>query len=130
MHTLTSSEWHPNSFKKYYNELNVEFNFCQTFFKKPLKVGHKLVVTLRHLAAGDNYPSLQFNFWVARSSITQIISRDMPVVHHRCISGCGSSNSLYNTETAGSVESFCRKMEHVKYPNNRVPFHCPVNSGR
>ena len=33
----------------------------------------KLAITLRHLAAGDKYPTLQFGFRVARNTISTFI---------------------------------------------------------
>ena len=41
--------------------------------KKSLEPGLKLAITLRHLAAGDKYPTLQFSFRVARNTISTFI---------------------------------------------------------
>ena len=41
--------------------------------REPLSPGLKLAVTLRHLASGDNYPTLQYAFRVARSTINKYV---------------------------------------------------------
>jgi hypothetical protein len=44
-----------------------------TNFRKSLSAGLKLALTIRHLASGDKYPSLQYEFRVSRFTITKII---------------------------------------------------------
>ena len=44
-----------------------------TWFRRPLTVGLKLAVTLRHLATGETYTSLQYSFRVGRSTITKFV---------------------------------------------------------
>jgi len=43
-------------------------------YRKSLPHGLKLSITLRHLACGDNYPSLSYNFRVAPNTISLIIN--------------------------------------------------------
>ena len=43
-----------------------------TNFRKPLEVGLKLAVILRHLSTGENYTSLQYHWRVARTTICKI----------------------------------------------------------
>ncbi|XP_071058858.1 uncharacterized protein [Pseudochaenichthys georgianus] len=45
-----------------------------TWYRKSLPPGLKLSITLRHLASGDNYPSLSYNFRVAPNTISLIIN--------------------------------------------------------
>ena len=49
------------------------FQKNDTFWRKSLEPGLKLAITLRHLAAGDKYPTLQFGFRVARNTISIFI---------------------------------------------------------
>ncbi len=44
-----------------------------TWFQKDLELGLKLVITLRYLAAGDNYHSLMYSFRVAPNTISLIV---------------------------------------------------------
>ena len=44
-----------------------------TWYRKCLPPGLKLSITLRHLACGDSYPSLSYNFRVAPNTISLII---------------------------------------------------------
>ena len=44
-----------------------------TNFRKPLEVGLKLAVTLRHLATGESYTSRQYHWRVGRSTIGKFI---------------------------------------------------------
>ena len=44
-----------------------------TWMREPLSPGIKLAVNLRHLASGDSYPTLQYAFKVARSTINKLV---------------------------------------------------------
>ena len=44
-----------------------------TNFRKPLEVGLKLVVTLRHLSTGESYMSLQYQWRVGRTTICKFV---------------------------------------------------------
>ena len=41
--------------------------------REPLSPGLKLAITLRHLASGDSYSTLQYTFRVARSTINKLV---------------------------------------------------------
>ena len=45
----------------------------ETFFRKPLPTGLRVAITLRFLATGETYTSLQFNFRVAHNTISGIV---------------------------------------------------------
>ena len=44
-----------------------------TNFRKPLEVGLKLAVTLRHLSTGESYTSLQYHWRVGRTTICKFV---------------------------------------------------------
>ena len=44
-----------------------------TNFRKPLEVGLKLAVTLRHLSTGESYTSLQYHWRVGRTTICRFV---------------------------------------------------------
>ena len=44
-----------------------------THYRKALEPYMKLAITIRHLASGDKYPTLQYAFRVARNTICMII---------------------------------------------------------
>ena len=44
-----------------------------TNFRKPLEVGLKLAITLRHLATGETYTSLQYHWLVGRTTISKFV---------------------------------------------------------
>ena len=45
----------------------------KTNWRDPLPPALKVAITLRHLATGDSYPSLSFNFRCGKTSITRVI---------------------------------------------------------
>ena len=46
-----------------------------TNFRKPLEVGLKLAVTLRHLSTGESYTSLQYHWRVGKMTICKFVPR-------------------------------------------------------
>ncbi|XP_066964229.1 uncharacterized protein [Macrobrachium rosenbergii] len=44
-----------------------------TYWRKSIKPGLRVAITLRFLAMGDSYKSLQYSFWVAHNTISYII---------------------------------------------------------
>ena len=55
------------------NRVEPRIHKNNTLWRKSLEPVLKLVITLRHLAAGDKYPTLQFAFRVARNTISTFI---------------------------------------------------------
>ena len=45
----------------------------ETYFRKPLPAGLRVAITLRFLATGDTYISLQYNFRVSHSAISRLV---------------------------------------------------------
>ena len=70
-HTKTSSGCHQSSFKSW--RLDPEIQRESTWSRDPLSPGPKLTITLRHLASGDSYPTLQYAFRVARLTINKFV---------------------------------------------------------
>ena len=57
-----------------------------SYFRKPLEVGLKLAIRLRHLATGETYTSLQYHWLVGRITICKFF-KGLP--SHPCrIPGC------------------------------------------
>ena len=49
------------------------FKSSLTNFRKPLGIGLKLAITMRHLATGETYTSLQYNWLVGQTTICKFI---------------------------------------------------------
>ena len=56
----------PEMFDELLNRVAQRIQKNDTLCRKSLEPGLKLAITLRHLAAGDKYPTLHFGFLVAR----------------------------------------------------------------
>ena len=46
-----------------------------TNFRKPLEVGLKLAVTLRHLSTGESYTSLEYHWGIGRTTICKFVPK-------------------------------------------------------
>lgn len=66
----------PDFFEEMVHKISPAVQKKETRLRKPLPVGLKLAVTLRFLATGNTYQSLEFSFRTSRSAI----SRFVPVV--------------------------------------------------
>ena len=71
-HTETSSGCQPSCFKSWSRDWLLSSRGRGPGWERP-SPGLKLVVTLRHLASGDSYPTLQFAFRVTRSTINKCV---------------------------------------------------------
>ena len=63
----------PDLFHEMVEKVTPRLQKQSTIMREPLQVGLKLVVTLRFLATGNSYPSLQFSFRVEASTICKFV---------------------------------------------------------
>ena len=63
----------PELFDEILHRVSPRISRQDTNYRKALLPGLRLAITLRHLASGDRYPTLQYDFRVARTTIGQII---------------------------------------------------------
>ena len=63
----------PEMFDELLNRVGPRIQKNDTLWRKSVEPGLKLAITLRHLAAGDKYPTLQFGFRVAQNTISTLI---------------------------------------------------------
>ena len=63
----------PEMFDELLNRVGPRIRKMDTHYRKALEPGMKLAITIRHLASGDKYPTLQYAFRVARNTICMII---------------------------------------------------------
>ena len=64
---------YPELFEEMVERLTPILKKNHTKMRNAKKVGLKLSVTIRHLANGNDYPNLQYNFRVSKSSTCQFI---------------------------------------------------------
>jgi hypothetical protein len=60
----------PEMFDELLNRVGPRIRRVDTRLRKALEPGLKLAITIRHLASGDKYPTLQYDFRVARNTIS------------------------------------------------------------
>jgi hypothetical protein len=63
----------PELFHELLERISPRIQREDTFMRKSLKPGLRLAITLRYLATGDSYKSLEYGFRVANNSISRII---------------------------------------------------------
>ena len=63
----------PKLFQELEQRLGPEIQREWTWKRDPLSPGLKLAITGRHLASADSYPTLQYAFRVARSTINKFV---------------------------------------------------------
>ena len=63
----------PEMFDELLNRVGPRIRKMDTHYRKALEPGMKLAITIRRLASGDKYPTLQYAFRVARNTICMII---------------------------------------------------------
>ncbi|XP_063442822.1 putative nuclease HARBI1 [Mytilus trossulus] len=63
----------PEMFDEILNRVGPRIQRRDTRLRKALEPGLKLAVTIRHLSSGDKYPTLQYDFRVARNTISMFV---------------------------------------------------------
>ena len=58
----------PEMFGEQFNRVGPRIRKMDTHYRKALEPGMKLAITIRHLASGDKYPTLQYAFRVAAAT--------------------------------------------------------------
>ena len=71
----------PEMFDELLNRVGPRIQKRDTIFRKALEPGLKLAITIRHLASGDRYSTLQYDFRIARNTICTFI----PEVCHEIV---------------------------------------------
>ena len=63
----------PELCQKLEQRITAEFQRDRTLMRDPVSLGVKLVVTLRHLATGDSYTTLQYAFRLASQTLEKFV---------------------------------------------------------
>ena len=63
----------PELYQELEQRITAEFQRDRTLMRDPVRPGVKLAATLRHLATGDNYITLQYAFRVASPTIEKFV---------------------------------------------------------
>ena len=119
-------------FNELINRVGPRIQRMDTHSRKALQLGLKLAVTLRHLAAGDKYPTLQYDFSVARNTICNFI----PVVCQAIVDALKDeviSCPTTSDEWRPIADEFLRRwnVPHAcgALDGKHVAIRCPGNSG-
>ena len=63
----------PEMFDKLITRIGLRCTNKDTNFRKAIEPEMKIAITLRHLAAGENYSSMKYNFRVPQNTISVIV---------------------------------------------------------
>ena len=100
--------------------------------RDPLSPGLKLAITLRHLANGDSYPTLQYAFRVARSTINKFVPEVCDAIiraYRDEVMACPT-----NPEDWLEVESVFHQRWNIPHAlgamdGKHIPIRCPRQGG-
>ena len=63
----------PEMYDELLNRVGPRIRRVDTRLRKALEPGFKLAIAIRHLVSGDKYPTLQYDFRVARNTISVFV---------------------------------------------------------
>ena len=105
-----------------------EFQRDRTLIRDPVRPGVKLAVTLRHLATGDSYTTLQYAFRVAGSTIKKFVPEVCDAITRAYQDQVLKCNTL--PEDWLQVESIFRQRWNFPHAlgaldGRHIPIRCP-----
>jgi hypothetical protein len=104
----------PDTFQEILAKVGPKIQKQNTFWRRAMKPGIKLAITLRYLATGNSYRSLQYGFMVAHSTISSLV-----------IEVCEAIIEEYSAEVMACPVSADAWQEVTEGFNNRWNFpHC------
>ncbi len=103
-----------------------------TLFRKALEPGLKLANTLCHLAAGHNYHSLMYSFWVASNTISLIIRKVCSTIIDEFsaeVLDCLMSPQEWKRVSDQFADRWQMYHANRTIDGNHMPIKCPEKSG-
>ena len=122
----------PNMFKELLDRVGPHIEKQDTFWRKSLSPGLRLAITLRYLATGESYKSLQYGFRVAHNTISLIIPETCEAIFqeykHEVLS-CPKTPDEWK-----KVASLLSKRWHFHHTvgaldGKHIAIRCPPNGG-
>ncbi|XP_050693866.1 putative nuclease HARBI1 [Eriocheir sinensis] len=122
----------PNMFKELLDRVGPHIEKQDTFWRKSLSPGLRLAITLRYLATGESYKSLQYGFRVAHNTISLIIPETCEAIFqeykHEVLS-CPKTPDEWK-----KVASLFSKRWHFHHTvgaldGKHIAIRCPPNGG-
>lgn len=122
----------PRMFDELLQRVGPRITKAKTNFRTPLETGLKLAITLRYLATGDKYSTLQYQFRVARNTISLLIPevcRAITEEYKDELVLCPTTND----EWRGVADEFLNRwnIPHAcgALDGKHVAIRCPPNTG-
>ncbi|XP_041351150.1 putative nuclease HARBI1 [Gigantopelta aegis] len=121
----------PEMFNELLNRVGPRCHKIDTRYRKALESGLKLAVTIWHLASGDKYPTLQYDFRVARNTISMFIPEVCQAIVEEYkdeVTPCPTTPDGWRTvadefQRKGNVPHACGALD-----GKHVAIRCPANT--
>jgi hypothetical protein len=104
----------PDTFQEILAKMGPKIQNENTFWRRAMEPGIKLAITLRYLATGNSYKSLQYGFRVVHSTISILV-----------IEVCEAITKEYSAEVMACPFSADNRQEVAEGFNNRWNFATP-----
>ena len=75
----------PELFEEILHRIEPAISRQNTRWRESIPAGLKLAVTLRHLASGELYPTLQFQFRISKKTITKFVPQVCQAIHQEFV---------------------------------------------
>lgn len=122
----------PELFHELVQRLSPRLEKEDTFMRKALEPGIRLAITLRYMATGDSYKSLQFGFRVAHNTICKIIPETCEAIISEYLDevmSCPKTPNEWNKIASefGARWNFHNTIGAID--GKHIAIRCPINGG-